>query len=273
MKPVVLSTHNVEIDTRLSNAGAAGISIERSRLLARVRRVEEEGLARADLVLAVSTADRNAFVERFGVPSDRVVEVPNGSDTEELAPVEPGSRPERRRRLGLPERPTAIYVAAGPKIPDRFGLEWFERTARLLPDVTFLVVGGIVARPRVDGNVVATGFVEDVRPYLEAADLAVAPIQYGGGTKIKVWDTLAAGLPTVVFAETVNGMELVDSEHVLVAAKDDAALAGAVRQLLGEPALAARLAAAGRAFVVARHDWRRSAENLDAALTELAARR
>ena len=68
-------------------------------------------------------------------------------------------------------------------------------------------------------------------------------------------------------------MELVDSEHVLVAAKDDTALASAVRQLLGEPALAARLAAAGRAFVVARHDWRRSAENLDAALTELAARR
>jgi len=68
-------------------------------------------------------------------------------------------------------------------------------------------------------------------------------------------------------------MGLVDSEHVLIAAKDDAALAGAVRRLVGEPAFAARLAAAGRAFVVARHDWRRGAETLDAALTELAARR
>ncbi len=268
-KPVVLSTHNVEVDTRISNAGAAGIPTDRSRWLARVRRLEEEAVAAADLVLAVSPDDRNAFVERFGAPCERVVEVPNGSDTAAFAPVDPGRRPELRRMLGLPDRPTAVFVAAGPKIPDRFGLAWFERLARLLPDVTFVVVGGVIERPRVDGNVVATGFVDDLCPYLHAADLAVAPIEYGGGTKIKVWDALAAGLPTVVFPETLHGTALADGEHLLVAAKSDAALAGAARRLLDDAALAARLGAAGRAFVVAHHDWGRIARDLSATLIEL----
>jgi glycosyltransferase involved in cell wall biosynthesis len=52
-----------------------------------------------------------------------------------------------------------------------------------------------------------------------------------------------------------------------VASKTEAALVGAVRRLLGDPELAARLAAAGRAFVVAHHDWRTIARDLSATLT------
>ena len=82
---------------------------------------------------------------------------------------------------------------------------------------------------------ITTGLVADHRPYLQAADISLSPIEYGGGTKIKVFDGLAAGLATVVFAETICGTELRHGEHVNVAAKTEDALRDCPRRLVDEP--------------------------------------
>jgi glycosyltransferase involved in cell wall biosynthesis len=161
-----------------------------------------------------------------------------------------------------------VYLASGPKVPDLEGLKWVRRVARKRRELNFLIVGGISPRPYAEGNLIATGFVPDHRPYLQAADISLNPIQHGGGTKIKVLDGLAAGLPAVVFAETIRGTALRDGEHVIVAEKDDAALERAVRRLVDEPHLANELAREGRRFVRDRHDWNAIAKHLDSVLGE-----
>ena len=267
--PVVLASHNVEIMTRTSNARAAGIPVQRSLLLRCVRRIERRAVSEAELILAVSDADRAVYTERFGVAPDRVVTIPNGTDTRILTPLAPDERPALRAQLGLPERPTVVFLAAGPKIPDVEGLKWVRRLAGRLPEHTFLIVGGVCPRPFVDGNIIATGHVADHRPYLRAADMSLSPIEHGGGTKIKVFDGLAAGLPSVVFAETIHGTELRDGEHVIRAAKSEAALEHAIRRISDEPALAATLGAAGRRFVCAHHDWTAIAGRLESVLLDV----
>ena len=272
-RPVVLVAHNAEVATREAAARSAGVDPDRSSLIRYVKRAERHAVTTADLVIAVSPDDRRRLIEGYGVEPDRVVEVPNGSDTEGITPVWPGARSRERRNLGLPERVTALYIAAVPKRPDRDGLEWVRRAAKRLPGVSFVVLGGVVAHPFVDGNVVATGVVDDPRAYYRAADVSVCPIEHGGGTKIKVWDSLAAGLPVVAFAEALHGTGLTDGEHALVAEKTDAALARAIQRLLDDDALAGRLAAAGRAFVENGHDWRTLARTLEVVLVPLLARR
>jgi len=164
-----------------------------------------------------------------------------------------------------------VYLAAGPKVPDVEGLKWVRAVAREEPDLTFLIVGGISPRPCTEGNVMATGLVADHRPYIQAADVSLCPIQHGGGTKIKVFDGLAAGLPTVAFAEATAGTELRDGEHVLLAEKSQDALAGAVRRLVDEPRFANELGAAGRRFVCAHYDWKAIARGLESVLVKLLA--
>ncbi len=270
--PIVLASHNIEVLTRTSNARAAGIATRRSPLLAFVARVERHAVAHADLILAVSDEDRRHYIDCFGVSPTRVVTVPNGSDTSTLVPASEQDKRALRARLGLPDRRTVAYIAAGPKVPDLEGLKWVRRVARREPDLSFLIVGGISRAASVEGNVIATGRVADHRPYLQAADISLNPIEHGGGTKIKLLDSLAAGLATVAFKETIRGTALRDGEHVIVAEADEDALVGAVRRLSDNPQLAGELAAAGRSFVCRHHDWDRIASGLDQTLVEFAAR-
>jgi glycosyltransferase involved in cell wall biosynthesis len=267
--PIVLVAHNVEAPTRAAAARSAGVDPDGSRLLRYVERAERDAVSTADLIVAVSEEDRRGLIESYGIAPDRVVVLPNGSDTDGIVPADSAARAQARRVLGLPERPTALYVAAIPKRPDRDGLTWIRRVARRMPDVTFLVLGGIVSRPFTEANVVATGLVGDPLPYFNAAGVSVCPIEHGGGTKIKVWDSLAAGLPLVAFPETLHGTGLVPGEHVLVAEKAEESLVSAIRRILDDGELAGRLAAQGRSFVVARHDWKALARSLDDALAEL----
>jgi polysaccharide biosynthesis protein PslH len=270
--PMVLASHNIEVATRASNGRAAGVAVDRSVMLWFVRRFEEHAVARADLILAVSDEDRRQYVRRFGVDDDRVVTVPNGTDVEGLAPLEPEARRALRAKLGLPDRTTVVYLAAGPKIPDVEGLKWVRRVARGQRDLSFVVVGGISQHPYVEDNVVATGFVTDHRPYLQAADISLNPIEHGGGTKLKVFDGLAAGLATIVFAEAIHGTELRDGEHVVVAEKNEEALGRAVRRLVDEPRVASALAAAGHEFVCQHHDWKAIARELESVLIDFVER-
>lgn len=265
--PLVLASHNVERRKFPSWAAAAGASVSARPWLRYIEWAEARAAARADLILTVSDNDRREFVDGYGVDPDRVAEVPNGADTEALFPVGPEERARAKTELGLPPRPTVIF--AGSKMPpNEAGLDHVRQVSRLSDRFTFLVVGR-VAEPAVDGSLVCTGPVEDMSRYFRAADLAVCPIRHGGGTKIKLLESLASGLPTVAFRESLRGLKLRDGDHLLLAESSEAAIVGALDRLLDEPALAERLGRSGAQVVAREYDWRRIADRLESRLAEL----
>jgi polysaccharide biosynthesis protein PslH len=174
--------------------------------------------------------------------------------------------------LNLPNRPMAIFVGANVP-PNRVGLGWVRRLARRAPELTFVVVGALVSEPCRAGNVIFTGLIADHRPYLRAADFALCPIRFGGGTKIKLLEYLAAGLPTLAFRESIHGTELAAGEHLVVVDENEAALVAGLRDLVGDRADSRRLGGEGRNFVVKHHDWRVVAPKLEAALLSLGTQR
>jgi glycosyltransferase involved in cell wall biosynthesis len=133
---------------------------------------------------------------------------------------------------------------------------------------TFLAVGPGADVDDPPSNMISTGFVDDIRPYLDAADIALCPIEHGAGTKIKLLEYMAAGLPTVVFAPALGGLLASDGVEVLVAEPSVRALHQAIERIADDRALAVRLGRAARALVVDRYDWERIAGRLDDALTE-----
>lgn len=267
--PLVLASHNVEALKFAQFASRAGKPVRRGPWLRYIERAEAEAVAGADLILAVSPADRLGFIERYGADPSRVVVVPNGADTEALRPAEPEARRAARRELGLPDRPTVIFAGADFP-PNRDGLECVLSLARQTDRFTFLVVGR-VSRRRREANVVATGWVPEMAPWLRAADISVCPIRFGGGTKIKLLESMAAGLPTVAFAESIHGLDVRDGEHLLIAGRSEAEWLAALDLLADDSGLARRLGHAAAAFVARHHDWDRIAEGLETALLRLVA--
>ncbi|HKJ24260.1 MAG TPA: glycosyltransferase family 4 protein [Myxococcota bacterium] len=261
----VYASMNVEAQKFRSWARAAGVDPAGDRWLRWVERLEADAVRRAERVLAVSADDAALFVERYGCSEKKIVVVENGADTTRLRPASAAERAEAGARLGLPlEGPTVLFAGAAVP-PNRAGLEWVRRVAAHAPELGFVAVGAVSEPRGVEGNLVRLGFVPDFRSALHAADLGIVPIEHGGGTKIKLLESVAAGLPTVVFADCLAGLEL----PVVVAEKDPRAVASALRALVREPDRAARLAEAGRAAVVRRYDWSVTTAPLERLLARL----
>ena len=129
-----------------------------------------------------------------------------------------------------------------------------EIDSRLGPGVRVTLAGepdgrvGRLAGPSVD----VLGYVADLRPLYASASVAVVPLAAGAGTRIKVLEAFAHGVPLVASTRAVSGLEVSDGRHLLVA--DGAArTAAAVERILGDAKLADRLSVEARTLVIERY--------------------
>jgi glycosyltransferase involved in cell wall biosynthesis len=100
----------------------------------------------------------------------------------------------------------------------------------------------------------AWGEVPDVRPFLAAADLVVAPLTIARGVQNKVLEAMAMARPVLLTRAAATGIAAHDGEHFAVADTDEALIARAV-DLLANPLAAAAMGEAARRFVVERQSW------------------
>lgn len=247
--PLLLNKHNAMyelLDQQFAELGLPGPL--RRRAVESLRTFEQRGVERADAVVFQSEDDPAAFE----VPADtRTAVVPNGTD---LAAIRAGGDPERARAdLGVsPEATLCAFVGACDYDPNRVAAEHVrDRIAPACPDVEFVVVGR--DPPKMDRpNVRAPGYVEDLPGVLAASDVALCPLTMGSGTKLKVMDYLAAGLPIVTTPVGTQGVPVRDGETALV--RPVAQFPAAIDRLRESPELAARLAESARELG-ARYSW------------------
>jgi glycosyltransferase involved in cell wall biosynthesis len=200
----------------------------------------------ADVAVLCSEHDR----VRFGCPGTHVV--PNGYPR----PAQPVGRP----RAGSPA--TVLLQGELTYGPNLEGARWFTQSVfpaiadALAHDVQLRLVGrsddrlADLHRPPA---VTVTGFVEDLQSELAGADLVVAPIRYGGGTRIKILEAWAHRIPVVATRIGAEGLEAVDGEHVLLADTAREFAASCVHALT-DVSLRARLAGAGQRHYLRAYD-------------------
>ena len=121
-----------------------------------------------------------------------------------------------------------------------------------------------------DPSIEVTGFVDDVRPWLEGSAVVVVPMVSGSGVKNKLLEAMSIGRPIVTTSLGVESLDIEPGRDLLVA-DDPAAYAEALDRLLGDPELQARLGAAARERVVATYSWDACAARYDELYADLAA--
>jgi glycosyltransferase involved in cell wall biosynthesis len=144
------------------------------------------------------------------------------------------------------EAAVAFTRTVWPGIRERFP-EWRLTLAGLDPAPAVLALRG-------EANVEVTGTVEDVRPYYREAVAAIVPLRTGGGTRLKILEAMAAGVPVISTPLGAEGLAVTPGVDILIAEKDGDWLPF-MTALSTQGDLWNRLAEAGRRLVTARYDW------------------
>jgi glycosyltransferase involved in cell wall biosynthesis len=249
----VLVMHDVR--ARLyARAAEAALSAAARRALAREAEAyeafERAYCRRYDLVVTVSEEDARWVREHYA-PA-RLLTLPLPVDAAYFAPAGPAAEvPGRIVFTGLMNHPPNADAAVF------FARDVLPRVQREEPGATFEVVGRrptpeVLALGTIPG-VRVTGEVPDVRPFLAAASVVVAPLRFGSGARQKIleaWAMDKAVAATSVGAEGLGGQ---DGRHLLVA-DGDGPLAETVVRLLRDGGLRDRLRGEGRRLVLDTHD-------------------
>ena len=239
------------IDDALRNAHDT-----RSRLYWRIRRKKTVLYLRTltrlfDGSAAASAQERQRLIEA-GCPPPFLAVIPNGV---RLA--------HYKGHFGPREPDTLIFMGSVRFPPNNEGLAFFleEIYPRILSrrNGVRLIVTGNTQGTRFDrwrsrSRVLFTGHLDDVRPTLARSQVSIVPIRSGGGTRLKVLESLAIGTPVVSTMKGAEGLDLVSGRDLLIADEPES-FASAVLRLLEDEKLRSLLAEHGRTAVKSLYDW------------------
>ena len=248
---VVLVEHNVEY-ARLK-AQVAELTDEQFRNL---QAIEIDLCNRSDAVICVSDNDRQRLLND-GVKPGLLNTIPHGFNPE---PYKLPARDSLRKDFGLPD--SAVLIAFHGTFsypPNRDALQVFAQI--LLPqlagsqyDFHVIAIGRNPPSENLHPNIHFTGSVDEVGPWLKACDLAVIPLREGGGTRMKIIDCFAAGLPVISTSKGIEGIPVVNGREAIIC-DDWLSMANEIMALAESQEYRDRLSSAALEFA-AEMDWK-----------------
>jgi sugar transferase (PEP-CTERM/EpsH1 system associated) len=280
---IICDWHNIESELmrRYSQQQANPWRKAYSRATARKLQASEwRALKEFDAHISVSARDAKQLCERDRDAPVFVIE--NGVDPAyysdhqlELAHAtwkangNPPSAPTRDSRPGC-TRDRILFVGsmdyhANIDAVVTFAREVWPLVREQQPQLIFTIVGRDPAREvcalaAVPG-IEVTGKVDDVRPYYREAIAAVVPLRVGGGSRLKIPEAMAAGVPVISTTLGAEGLDVSHDENILIA-DESRELKAAIVRLAETAELRQTLQAGGRALVSKRYDWGRLGANL-----------
>ena len=256
LSQAVIFQHNVEAMIWRRHVEHSGNIVKRVYFQLQAQRMaqyEAEACRKAKRVIAVSEADADIMRREYGVKD--VYSVPTGVDVEYF---------KRPAQVVSDLKSTAdlVFVGSMDWMPNSEGIRWFVREVFPLilkkrPQTTFAIVG---RKPPADidamtnERIKVTGTVPDVRPYLWGSKVSIVPLRIGGGTRLKIYEAMAASVPVVSTRVGAEGLEVEDGGNIAIA--DDASqFAGRCVDLLNDPATCANMTGRALEIVAERYSW------------------
>jgi glycosyltransferase involved in cell wall biosynthesis len=227
---------------------AGGYLRREARLL---RKVERRAAARADVVTTVSAPETDYF---RALGAKTIALVPNGVDCQAYASLPVGRE--------VTSRPVVLFVGGLSWPPNASAVRYLASAVlpelrRKHPAALVRVVGRISPslREELSGyeGVEVTGDVPDVRPYLVDATVVAVALESGGGTRLKILEAFAAGIPVVSTPVGCEGIAGENGRHLIVAERP--AFAAEIARLIEQPSAGRELAGEARRLAERTYDW------------------
>lgn len=268
--PKVLNHHNIESQMMFRRFLKEKNLFKRMYFLLealKLRRFERKVCPLFDMNLTVSELDKERLQRIIG--KSRIEAIPNGVDVTYFKPS--GDDIEAR---------SLIFAGGMEWYPNREAMLFFCKKIwpllkKRIPGVKMTIIGRsppdyMTRISHTDPNLIVTGFVEDVRPYIRRAEVYVCPIRDGGGTKLKILDALAMGKPVVAHPVAIEGIDVETEKHVLTAETPEE-FVQQITRLFQDKNLCDVLKKEGQKLVMERYDFRKIGEKLSQVYLQLRA--
>ena len=235
----------------IEQASRTSARLRRQLTLIKLDRILQNLMQRGVMVTVVSEKERT-YLRRFAPPGARVEVIPNGVDTQVLQPHDTPPTPNTLIYPG------AVTYSANYDAVSYFIREVLPLVRERVPDVRFTVTGGtgkvdvsdLAAQP----GVTFTGYLPDVVPVIRSSWATVVPLRIGGGTRLKILESMALGTPVIATHKGAEGLNVHPGEDILLA-DEPKEMADAICAVLGADSLRARLSRGARARVENEYDW------------------
>jgi polysaccharide biosynthesis protein PslH len=269
--PLVLDRTRVDLQYQLMESKRLNFSLK-NRLLnyenyAKLWAYEKRVAKRCALQVLCGPDDED-FVRNYISKTVPLSIIPNGVDLEYF---HPNSAPDARAK-----EPTVIFCGAMDYNPNVDALRWYfaeihDALRREIPDLRVLIVGkdpiaevkAYASKP----GITVTGGVPDVRPYYKRAWLQIVPLRIGGGTRLKIVESLGIETPVVSTTIGAQGLDLKHNLDILYADNAQDFVTQTARALRDEK-LRSTLRTNGRASAEARLSWKKLGADLSAAYSQ-----
>ena len=251
--PLILTEHDVAY-VPLKRRSLTEIGILKyimRRECYKMKNYEQETCHRFNKIISVSDLDKERLL-KLSEDLDVYV-VPNGVNTHYISP-----------KTDHEDTGSLLYIGWMKHYPNRDAMLFFLKQVfpliiKEVPNTKVFIVGQyapeeILSLAKSNPNIVCTGYVEDVREYLHKCTVYICPLRIGGGTRLKILEAMAAGIPIVSTTIGAEGLSVKHGENILLSDSADT-FAKETISLLNNPELRLKLAKSARNFVEQNYDW------------------
>lgn len=217
----------------------------------RMARLENQAVRQVDAVIAVSDIEAEHF-RKLG--ARRVWTAPNGVDFSAFCNL--------NRSVNY-QRPNIVFVGSMDWQPNIDSVDYLARSVlprvrAELPEATLSIVGKsptpAVQSLRNLPGVQVTGTVPSIQPYMEQAAIQAIPMDSGGGTRLKVLESFASGVPVVSTPVGIEGVDAIDGQHAWIC--DKSQMAAGIIELCRNPQKLDQLSRNAKQLAQDKYDWR-----------------
>lgn len=256
----ILDAHNVEYDNFRRMSTLDWSMLRKSFYRHEYEKCYEEEIAaikRQNALFVTSKRDGELFAK--DAPGVKQFVIPNGVDTSYFKPKKAEQEPF-----------SIVFTGAMKYVPNYDGMIWFIEEIfpiikKIIPQAKVYVVGSgppPILKAYESDSVIITGFVDDVRPYVDEAGVFVVPLNMGSGTRLKVLEALSMKKPVVSTSIGCEGIEVEDDEHILIR-DNPGEFAEAVIEVFNNQKLKKRLIDNGYQLVKEKYDWTVIGESIE----------
>ncbi|MDP1676621.1 MAG: glycosyltransferase family 4 protein [Bacteroidota bacterium] len=210
---------------------------------------EIKGCGKQDALFVTSERDKKLFDK--DIPNIPKFVIPNGVDSNFFSSGD-----------NQPEPFTLVFTGMMAYVPNYDGMlyfldEIFPIVLKKFPSVKVYIVGNRPPKQlsaRASDNVIITGFVEDVRPYIRRASVYIVPLRMGGGTRLKIGEALSMKIPIVTTSIGCEGIDIVSGESAIIA-DDPISFANGIISLIQDDSMKKKLVRNGYDVVQSKYEW------------------
>ena len=216
--------------------------------LKRLMRYESDVVQRFDMVVPISEVDKGKL-QRLA-PGMKATVIPGGVDTDAL------------RYRPATTSDSVAFLTNYDWLPNRDSVQYYmkeilPRLVRLKPRIRTILVGKDTERFKAANDstsVEVKGYIDDLNDLPTLSGVAVVPLRIGSGMRIKILELMSLGVAVVSTALGVEGIDVTNGQHVLIA-DDPQGFAEAVTRLLDSPEERLRIARNARTLVERSYSW------------------